>query len=78
MAANVYIWSFDWYYRLKHSGSLSFRIENEFIVIVSEVVAGRPLAYQPMRAAKTLFIDVCDHLPPTLPKIEDQKSLSLC
>ena len=29
MAANGYIWRFDWFYRLKRSGSLSRSIENE-------------------------------------------------
>jgi hypothetical protein len=48
------------------------------VVIVWEAVMGRPLAYQPRKAAKTLYIDVCDHLPPRLPKIQAQKSLSLC
>jgi hypothetical protein len=48
------------------------------VVIVWEAVAGRPLAYQPRKAAKTLFIDVYDHLPPRLPKNQDQKAKSLC
>jgi hypothetical protein len=43
------------------------------VVIVRETAAGRPLAYQRIKAAKTLVIDVCDHLPPRLPKIQDQK-----
>jgi len=29
MATEVYIWSFDWFYTLKRSGSLSCSIENE-------------------------------------------------
>jgi hypothetical protein len=48
-----------------------------YIAFVREAVAGRPVAYQPSMAAKTLFIDIYDHLPPRLPKIRDQKSLSL-
>jgi len=49
-----------------------------YVVIVREAVTGPSLAYRPIKAAKTLFTDVCDHLPPRLPKIQDQKSLSLC
>jgi len=33
---------------------------------------GQPLAYQCTKAAKTLFIDVYDHLPPRLPKVQDE------
>jgi len=47
------------------------------VVIVQEAVAAPSLAYQPRKAVITLFIDVCDHLPPRLPKIQDQISLSL-
>jgi hypothetical protein len=43
------------------------------VVIVREAVPGLPLAYQGSKAAKILFIDVCDHLPPRLPNIQDQK-----
>jgi hypothetical protein len=43
------------------------------VVIVREAAAGRPCAYQHTKATKTLLIDVCDHLPPRLTKIEDQK-----
>ena len=52
-------------------------MEIHYVAIVREAVAGRPLAYQPRKAAKTWFIDVYDHLPPRLPMIHDQKSLSL-
>jgi len=48
------------------------------VVIVWEAIVGPPLAYQHIQAAKTLFIDVWDHIPPRLPKIQDQKLLSLC
>jgi len=47
------------------------------VAIVREAVAGRPVAYQRIKADKTLFIDVCDHLPPRLPKIQDQKHCRL-
>jgi len=43
------------------------------VVFVREAASGRPLAYQHTKAAKTSFIDVYDHLPPRLPKIQDQK-----
>jgi len=48
------------------------------VVIVREAATGTSLAYQPIKAAKTLFIDVCDHLPSRLLKMQDQKSLLLC
>jgi hypothetical protein len=46
-------------------------------VIIWEALAGPSLSYQPIEAAKTLFLDVYDHLPPRLPKTQDKKSLSL-
>jgi hypothetical protein len=46
-------------------------------VIVWEAVVGSSLAYQSMAAAKTLFLDVCDHLPPRLLKLPVKKSLLL-
>jgi hypothetical protein len=47
-------------------------MKTNLVVIVREAAAGRPLAYHCTKAAKTLFIDVCDHFPPRLPKIQDQ------
>jgi hypothetical protein len=46
--------------------------------IVREAVAGPSLAYQPRKAAKTMFLNVRDPLPLSLPEIQDHKSLSLC
>ena len=43
------------------------------VVIVRKAAVGRSLAYHRIIRAKTLFIDVCNHLPPRLPKIQDQK-----
>jgi hypothetical protein len=53
-------------------------LETNLVMIVWEAVAGPHLAYQLIKAAKTLFNDVCDHLPSRLPKIQAQISLSLC
>ena len=41
-------------------------------------IFGNQFHFLLMKAAKTLFIDICNHLPPRLPNIQDQKSLSLC
>jgi len=48
------------------------------VVIVREALAGPHLGYHHIKAAKTLFVDVWKHLPPRLPKIQNQKLLSLC
>jgi len=41
------------------------------VVIVREAVMGPPVAYEPIKGAKILFIDVCDDLPPRLPKFQE-------
>jgi len=48
------------------------------IVIVWEAVTGTSLAYQRTKASNSLLIDVCDHAPHKLPKMQIQKSLTLC
>jgi len=53
-------------------------LKTNWVEIVREAVAGPCLVYKPITASKTLIIDVCDHLPPRSPKIQDQESLSLC
>jgi hypothetical protein len=52
-------------------------LKMNLVTIVREAVVGRPLAYQCTNAAKTLFIDVCDHFLLRLPKIQDQKHCPL-
>jgi len=53
-------------------------LNTNWVVIMSKSVAGQSPTHQSMKAAKTFFIDVYDHLPPRFHKIQDQKSLSLC
>jgi len=47
------------------------------VVTVREAAAGISLAYLPIKAASASSIDVCDHAPHTLPKMEDQESFTL-
>jgi hypothetical protein len=53
-------------------------VETNEVVIVREALTGPSLTSQPVHAAQLLFIVVCDYLPPRLPKIQDEKSKSLC
>jgi len=42
------------------------------IVIIQVAVVGISLAYLPVKAANSLFIDVCNQAPHRLPKIDVQ------
>jgi hypothetical protein len=65
------------------TGFIGYNVHNHWVtalktnkvVIILEAVAGTSRAYLSIKAANTLFIDVCNHLPPRLPKIQDQKLL---
>jgi hypothetical protein len=47
------------------------------ILNIWEAVAGTSLDYLSVKAANCRYIDVCDPLPISLRKMQDQKSLSL-
>jgi hypothetical protein len=52
-------------------------LQMKSVVTVWAAVAGMYLAYLPMEAAKSLFMDACDLAPLIIPKMRDQKSLAL-
>jgi hypothetical protein len=48
------------------------------VVTVWEAIMGINLAYLPIRAGKSLFIDAYNRPPLILLKMQEQKSLMLC
>jgi len=48
------------------------------VVTAWEAVVGIYLAYLPIEAAKSLFIDAYDLAPLILPEMQDQELLTLC
>ena len=77
MAVNGNIQSCDRFHRLKHSVSLSCSIVNELNYGCPGDCPGNIACYLPIKAANSRYIDVCDHWPFRLPKMQDQQSLTL-
>ena len=77
MVVNGYIQSCDQLYRLKDSVLLSCSFENELNCGCLGGCCGNVACDLPMKAANSRYIDVCDHSPIRLPKMQDQKLLML-
>jgi hypothetical protein len=77
VAIDGYIHRCDQVYRLNHSVSLSCSFENELNCGCTGGCCWNVASYLLIKAANSWYIDVWDHLPIILPKMEDQKSLSL-
>ena len=78
MAVNGYIQSWDQFYRLKRSVSLSCSFENGLNCGCQGGCWGNRACYLPIKASNSWYIDVCDHSPVGLPKVQEQKLLTLC
>ena len=78
MAVNGQIHSCDRFYRLICSVSLGGSFEDEPNCGCPGGCRGNVSCYQPIKAANSRYIDVCDHSPIRLPKMQEQKSLTLC
>jgi hypothetical protein len=63
--------------RLKHSGSQSCSFKNEINCGCPGGCRGNIACYLPIMAANSWYIDVCDHSPSRLPKMQDQKLFTL-
>jgi hypothetical protein len=50
----------------------------KYVVTVPEDVARISSTYMPIKAVISFFMDVCDHAPLILPKMQDLISLTLC
>jgi len=77
VAINDYIQSCDRFYRLKRSVSLGCSFENELNCGCPGGCHGNVACYLSIKAADSWYIDVCNHSPIGLPKMQDQKSLTL-
>jgi hypothetical protein len=53
-------------------------LQMKSVVTVWAAVAGMYLAYLPMEAAKSLFMDACDSMQLILLKMQEQKLLTPC
>jgi hypothetical protein len=77
VAGNGYIQSCNRFHRLKCSVLLGCSLENKLHCGYPGGCHGNVACYQPIKPANSRYIDVCDHSPIRLPKMQDQKSLSL-
>jgi hypothetical protein len=77
VAVYGYIQCRDQFYSLKCSVSLSSRFENGRNCSCPGGCRGNVACYLPIMVANSWYIDVCDHLPIGLPKMQDLKSLTL-
>jgi len=77
VAINGYIRSYDRLYKQKCSRSLSRTFENELNCDCPGGCHRNIRCYLHIKDANSQYIDVCDHLPIRLPKMEDQKLLLL-
>jgi len=77
VAVNGYIQSCDWFYWRKRSVSLGCTFEYELNCGCPGGCDENVACYLPIKAANSRYMDVCDHLPIRLPKMQEQKSLTL-
>jgi hypothetical protein len=78
VAVNGYIQSSNLFYWLKLSVSLGCSCENELNCGCLGGCRGNIACYLPIKAANSRYMDVCDQSQIRLPKIQVQKSLTLC
>jgi len=69
--------SCDWFICYNAQDHCVAGLKMNQVVIVREAVAGTSLAYLPLKAAISQFMDVSKHSPLRLPRMQDQKLLLL-